>query len=66
MVLGTYLQWRVQSTYPVLTLLWARNLIEKDLAAKGLATQSVVLVPAASALRGSLLEMKLFSSTQTC
>ena len=47
----------VESSIPPIsafTLLWARNSFGKDLAAKGLATQSVVLVPAASALRGSL------------
>lgn len=46
----------VESSIPpisALTLLWARNSFEKDLAAKGPCYSSVVLVPAASALRGA-------------
>lgn len=45
-----------------LTLLQAPSSFVKDLAAKGLATQSVVLGPAASTSCGNLLELQLLRS----
>lgn len=45
-----------------LMLLLAQNLFSRDFVAKGLATQSVVLGPAASASLGSMLEMQILRS----
>ena len=57
LVLGTYLQWRVPSHLPVrLHSCGLRTHLRRT--SKGLAIQNVVLGPAASALHGSLLEMK--------
>lgn len=49
------------STNP-LTLLPTQNLFPKDFVPKGLATQSVVLGPTASASLGSMLEMQTLRS----